>query len=127
MVQDLDRPLSAQCVGQVGRAGLGCGQVGDRLDGDGRPAAGTEVQPAAPDPHGVREVQGERAGAGDHLQAADVVASVSAGAGLVRNRDFRPGQGLELPIQTRLILLYREDVGGFLVAGQPAGVFALGV
>ncbi|MGW3607111.1 hypothetical protein [Micromonospora sp. NPDC005161] len=97
VMQDFDGPMSAQPVGQVGGAGLGGGQVRDRVDGDGGPAAGGQVEPAAADPqglNGVWEVQGERPGARDRLQAADVVAAVAAFAGLVLDRDLRPGQGL---------------------------------
>lgn len=50
VVQGFDGPVPAQPVGQVGRAGLGCAQVGDRVDGDGGPAAGGQVQASAADP-----------------------------------------------------------------------------
>jgi hypothetical protein len=129
-MQYFDRPVAAEPVGELSWAGLGGGQVGDGVDGDGGPAAGGQVEPPAADPQslgGVREVQRESAGAGDRLQAADVVAAVTAFAGLVLYRDLRPGQGFELPVQPRLVLLHGEQVAGVFVLAQPAGVVALGV
>jgi hypothetical protein len=37
VVQRLDRPVPAQQVGEAGRAGLGEGEAGDRIDGHGLP------------------------------------------------------------------------------------------
>src|SRR3954469_23888703 len=76
VVQNLDGPVTAQPVGQLGGAGLGGAQVGDGIDGDGGPAAGGRVEPAAADPQGlgrVRDVRGEGSGAGDRLRPALVV------------------------------------------------------
>ena len=38
VVQRLDAPVAADPVGQAGGVGLGGGEVGDRVDGDGTPA-----------------------------------------------------------------------------------------
>ena len=48
-------------------------------------------------------------------------------AGLVQCRDLRPGQGLDLPIQSRLVALDDEDVAGLLLFDQSAGMLTLGM
>jgi hypothetical protein len=39
VVQRLDAPVPANPVGEAGRAGLGGGEAGNRVDRDGPPAA----------------------------------------------------------------------------------------
>jgi hypothetical protein len=86
--------LSAKPSGQVGGLGLAGGEVGDRVDGDSRCPSGARVVAAPADPDrldGVREVQVERAEAGDRSQPADLAAAVTGVAGGVQDRDSRFG------------------------------------
>ena len=62
VVQGFDGPVSAQPIGQFGWGGLVSGEVGDGVDGDGRPSAGGQVHPTSTDADGldgVREVQAD--------------------------------------------------------------------
>jgi hypothetical protein len=80
-MQRLDGPVTAEVVGEVGGAGLVGGQVGDRVDGDGAPAFLAQAAGAAGDSDGLGGVGERQAGDGDDLQAADLVAAVTAGRG----------------------------------------------
>jgi hypothetical protein len=83
VVQRLDAPVTPDPVGQAGRAGLGGGQVGDRVHGHGAPApAGKRPDPAG-DPQrlgGVGEVQAIHGG---DLEPAELDPAVATVAGVV--------------------------------------------
>jgi hypothetical protein len=56
------------------------------------------------------------------LQGAGVGAAVPGAAGDAAGWDLPPGQGLDLGVQQRLVLLDDGDVMGFLLGDQPAQV-----
>jgi hypothetical protein len=105
VVKHFDLPVAADPAGQLGRGGLGHGQAGDRVDGDGAPLpAGQGPDPAgqADGLGGVRE--GQPGGDGRGLEGAVLLAAVPAATLAVSGRDAAPGQVLELGIQARLVL-----------------------
>jgi hypothetical protein len=127
VVQRLDAPVPPEPVGQAGGAGLGGGEVGDRVHGHGPPAQLVERADPAGDPQGLGGVGEVQAGDGGDLQAAGLDPAVAAVAGVVGDRDLVPGQELELAVQGGLVGLDDQDLGGVLVGDQPLGVLPLGV
>src|SRR5262249_33792199 len=127
VVQRLDSPVAADVVGEVGRAGLAGGQVGDRVDGHGGPAALGEGADPAGDADGLGGVGELQVGDGDDLQAADLITAVAAVAGRITDRHVAPGQGLEPAVQVRLVAFDDAHVRGAFDTHQVVDVLALGV
>jgi hypothetical protein len=127
VVQRLDAPVPAYVVGEVGGAGLGGGEAGDRVDRHGPPPSVVQEPDPAGDADrlgGVGEVQ---ASDGGDLEPAELDPAMAAVTGVVLGGDVAPGQDLELLVQRGLVVLHDQHVGGVLDADQPVGVFTLGV
>jgi hypothetical protein len=92
VVQGLDAPVPADPVGQAGRAGLGGGEAGDRVDGMGAPlVAGKRPDPAG-DADGLGGVGEVQVSDGGDLQAADLGPAVAAVAGVVLDGTWCQGR-----------------------------------
>ena len=122
-----DVPVAADDGREPGRAGLGGGQRGDRIDG----LAGPFLLPAGPAAAhdldglgGVRE--GQPGGHGGDFEGAALIAAVATPAGVMGDWDLPPGQGCELGEQARLVALDGEQVVR-AAPGQAGGVATLGV
>ena len=91
----LDRPVPADEVGEPGRAGLGDGEAGDRVDDHRPPPPDVAVAQVAglagdlEDLGGVREPEMVH---GDDLEGTQLDAAVAAVAGAVQHGDMVPGQ-----------------------------------
>src|SRR5512144_1624241 len=124
----LNGPVITDELGQVLRGGLGRGERGDDVDGLALDLPG----PGIPSPAGeldglveVREVDAQAVDV-DGLQGAGLDPAVPdlvrAGSG----RDLGPGQGLDLGVQQRLVLLDHRDVLRLFGGDQPVQVGAHG-
>jgi len=105
VVEHFDVPVAADPAGQLAGGGLGDGQAGDRVDGDGAPLPARQ----GPDPAGQAEGlggvrEGQPGGDGCGFERAVLLAAVPAAALAVSGRDAAPGQVLELGIQAGLVL-----------------------
>jgi hypothetical protein len=101
-------PVSAEVVGEAGRAGLSRGEAGDRVHGHGPPApAGKRSDPAG-DSQGLDGVGEAQAGDGGDLEGAHLDAAVALVAGAVQDRDIAPWQRGQLRVQRRLVALTRN-------------------
>jgi hypothetical protein len=121
VVQRLDIPVPAYVVGEVGGAGLGGGEAGDRVDRHGPPPPVVQEPDPAGDADrldGVGEVQ---ASDGGDLEPAELDPAVAAVTGVVLGGDVAPGQDLELLVQRGLVVLHDQHVGGMLDADQFQG------
>jgi hypothetical protein len=67
MVQRLDAPVAADVIGRLGRAGLGRGEVGDRVYGHGAPGSVAQRPDPAGDPDRLGGVGQADPGGGGHL------------------------------------------------------------
>jgi hypothetical protein len=110
MVQYLDLPVTAYPSDELGVGGLGGGQAGDGVDGDGPPFL-LAVQ--GPDPAGDADGlggvgEGEPGGDGGGFEGAVFFAAVTPVALLAAGRDVAPGQVLDLGVQGGLVLLHGE-------------------
>ena len=123
---DLDRPVPTEQVGQLCGAGLGEGQVGDRIDDHGAPAAAVEVADAASDLQCLACVREAKASHGDDLEAAGLDPAMAAVATAVQHRDVMPGKLAKLGVQGGLVGLDREQVVDVLVGHQELGGVAFG-
>jgi hypothetical protein len=111
---------------QLGGAGRAEGQAGDRVHGDGAPAAaaGRADTAGGLDPlGGVRKAQ---AGHGRDLQGPDLDPPMAMITGAVHDRDLAPRQSGELGVQGWLVGLDDQQVVGAAV-DEETGVVALGV
>jgi hypothetical protein len=121
VVQRLDAPVTPDPVGQPGGAGLGGGEVSDRVDGHGALYPVVQGPDPAGDPDGLGGVGEVQASDGGDLQAAELDPAVAAVAGAVGNQEVAPGQDLELLVQGGLVGLHDQQVGGVLwVTSQSA-------
>src|SRR5580693_114898 len=105
VVVSLNRPLLPDQAGQVTGGGMRAGQAGDGVDGlAGGPAGGGVLAPAGDldGLAGVREVQAANVRG---FQGAGLGAAVPPLAGDAAGRDLLPGQGPDLGVQQRLVLL----------------------
>jgi hypothetical protein len=83
VVQRLDAPVAWHVVGQAGGAGLGGGEVGDRVHRHGAPAPAVQGPNPAGDPQGLGDAREVQPSHGGDLQAADFGSTVAAIAGVV--------------------------------------------
>lgn len=93
----LDRPVSADELGELDGADVAEGQVRDGVDGFGAPAAGAATTSAAGDLGGEagvweRNPRPDRTGDGGELEAARLDPSVPALSGVVQDGNLSPGQ-----------------------------------
>ena len=88
----LDRPVPAEVVGEAGRAGLGEGEAGDRIDRHGPPPPGPKLASLAGDLDDLGGVREPEVVDGDGLEGAQLDAAVAAVAGAVQDGDAMPGQ-----------------------------------
>ncbi len=111
----LDLPVPPDPGGELLGTGLVRGEVGDRVDGLGAPAAaapgaGGDRAGLAGDPDGlggVREL--DPGGDSDDLEGADLPASVRGGGAAVRGVDLPPRERGELSAQPGLVPLDRQN------------------
>ena len=108
VVQRLDRPVAAERVGQRGRADLGVGETGDRVDGHRLPPLGSQGTGLAGDLQDLGGVGGPEVVDGDGLEGAMLDAAVAAVAGGVQDWNAVPGQALAAGQQGGLVGLDRE-------------------
>ena len=106
----IDHPVPTQEVGEPGRAGLGEGEAGDRLDGHGvpPPSAGVQVAGLAGDLEDLGGVGEPEMVDRDGLEGADLDAAVAAVAGAVQLGDQAPGKALAAVQQGGLVGLDHE-------------------
>ena len=123
----LDRPVPADVVGQAGRAGLGEGEAGDRIDRHGPPPPGPKLADLAGDLDDLGGVREPEAVDGDGLEGAQLDAAVAAVAGAVQDGDAMPGQTGAAVQQHRLIGLDDKQVVGLLAGHQELGGLGVGV
>src|SRR4029450_4078672 len=72
----LDRPVPAEVVGEAGRAGLGEGEAGNRIDRYGPPPPGPKLAGSAGDLEDLGGVREPKAVDGDGLEGAQLEAAV---------------------------------------------------
>jgi hypothetical protein len=94
----LDPPVPTQPAGQLRGAGSAQGQAGDRVGGDGAPAAARRPD-AADDLDCLGGVGKAQAGDGGDLQGPQLDAPVAMVAGAVHDWDLPPRQPGELGVQ----------------------------
>src|SRR5690348_17193143 len=122
MVVSLDGPLPADQAGQVTGGGISAGQAGDGVNSLAGDPAGGDLLPPPGDLDGlagVREIQAADVGG---FQGAGLGAAVPLLPGRAAGRDLSPGQGGDLGVQQRLVLLDDCDVLRVLLADQPVQV-----
>jgi hypothetical protein len=114
-------------VSEPGRAGLGEGEAGDRVDDRGPPRrvrSSRALRVTWDDLGGVREPEVVH---GDGLEGAHLDAAVATVAGAVQHRDAVPGQAGAAVQEPGLVGVDTEQVVGLLVADQELGRVGVGV
>jgi hypothetical protein len=79
----LDRPVSADVAGELPGCGLGGGQAGHGVDGDGAPSSAGKVADAAGELDGLGGMREAQATHDGDLQGADLDPAVALVAGVV--------------------------------------------
>jgi hypothetical protein len=108
VVQHFNVPVAAYPSGELGRCGLGDGQAGDGVDGDGRPFPAGQWPDAAGEADGLGRVRESQPGCDrGGLEGAVFLAAMPAAALAGAGRDVPPGEALNLGVQARLVLFPR--------------------
>jgi len=123
----LDRPVPAGPSGQLAGGGLLPGQVGDGVDGPGRPPPRAQGTMAPGDPQHLAGVREQQVVDGDGPQLAVLLTAVAGVVAAVHHRDLVPGQGSQLFRQVRLVSLHGHQVVRVALPDEAGGVIALGV
>ena len=115
MDEVFDQPFGAGPSLQIDRVGVAGGQGDGQVHGfaAGFAIAGEGAGPGDPDGlFGVREADPAEGRDGDSLDGAGLAAAVAVIAGLVPDRDLRPGQRFELGMQGRTVAPDRDQQVG---------------